>query len=332
MKKNILIIGAGISGLYLAYLLEKKYNITILEARERIGGRIYSVDSHDMGPSWIWQHHQSILALVQELGLELFSQHTEGYALYDTKAKVERFTTPPALPSVRMNGSLTQLVEALYERLENTQLHYSQEVFKIQQNEKNILVETKTKLYNADYVISTLPPRLASKLHYSPVLPDDLLYKFQTTQTWMGHSAKCVIEFEESFWRKESLSGFVFSHIGPLGEVHDASIKDRAALFGFVQSNANMKSFEEDVQAQITRLFGNSASKIMAIHLVDWRKEQYSATGEDAKPLGAHPEYGIDTSKYSNKVLFSATEFSHEQGGYLEGAIIRAQEIAKSLL
>ena len=54
--KNIIIIGAGLSGIYAATLLQKKYNVTILEARDRIGGRVLTVDGFDMGPSWVWQH------------------------------------------------------------------------------------------------------------------------------------------------------------------------------------------------------------------------------------------------------------------------------------
>ena len=38
--KNIVIIGAGLSGIYAATLLQKDYNVTILEARNRIGGRL----------------------------------------------------------------------------------------------------------------------------------------------------------------------------------------------------------------------------------------------------------------------------------------------------
>lgn len=328
MKENIIIIGAGLSGLYLAYLLEEKYNITLVEARERIGGRIYSIDGHDMGPSWIWSHHTHILSLVKELDLTLFAQYTRGDALYDTRAKVERFTSPPSAPSARIEGSLTQLVNTLYTRLQNSEVVFSQEIVGIVQNENSVVVQSQTKSYEAEYVISTLAPRLAAKLDFSPSLPPDLLATLQSTQTWMGHSAKCVVEFEESFWRKEDLSGFTFSHIGPLGEIHDASTKDKAALFGFVQANGDMQTFQEDVRAQMLRLFGENGSKIKAIHLVDWRKERYSADKEDTKPLREHPQYGIDTGSYSRRVLFSATEFSAQEGGYLEGSIRRAKMIA----
>jgi len=49
--KKIIIIGAGLSGLYLASLLEDTYDVLILEARDRVGGRALSIDGHDLGPS-----------------------------------------------------------------------------------------------------------------------------------------------------------------------------------------------------------------------------------------------------------------------------------------
>ena len=75
-KEKLIIVGAGLSGLYLATLLEEKYDITIIEARERIGGRIFSIEGHDMGPSWVWSHHKAILDLFSSMHIEIFPQYT----------------------------------------------------------------------------------------------------------------------------------------------------------------------------------------------------------------------------------------------------------------
>ena len=330
--KKVLIVGAGLSGVYLASLLEKQYEVTILEARDRLGGRVFSVNGHDLGPSWIWSRQKNILKLVSSLGLELFSQHTKGYALYDAKDKVELFNSPPSAPSARMKGSLTALINAISSNLTKTQIIFNEEVHSIQVQENAVKVLSNKNEYEADYVISTLAPRLAAQLAFEPELPEDLKSKMLQTQTWMGNSAKCVIEFKSAFWREKSLSGFVFSHIGPLGGIHDACIESRAALFGFVNANADIQNLEENVKKQLVRLFDIEEYEILNIHVVDWRKEKYSATPQDSKPLSAHPRYGIDTKAYSQKILFSSTEFSQEEGGYLEGAIINATKIAKELL
>ncbi|KAK0736354.1 hypothetical protein B0T21DRAFT_366762 [Apiosordaria backusii] len=57
-QHRVCIIGAGISGLRCAdILLSRGFKVTILEARDRIGGRICQSDdlgyTVDMGPNWI---------------------------------------------------------------------------------------------------------------------------------------------------------------------------------------------------------------------------------------------------------------------------------------
>lgn len=330
-KKKIIIIGAGLSGIYLAYLLQDKYDITILEARDRIGGRIFSINSNDLGPSWICSHQKNILSLIQKLGLELFSQYTRGYALYDTKDKVELFTAPPSAPSARLKGSLTKLIDTLKEKLYNTNILLSQEVTDIKEDNYFVHVSSKTKTYKAHYLISTLPHRITANLKFEPQLPNRLISKMLATPTWMANSAKCVIEFKTAFWVEKSLSGFVFSNLGPIGEMHDASHDDTAALFGFINSNADMKDVKQNIKNQLIRLFDINEDEILNIYLLDWKKEKYTASLSDIKPLSTHPSYGIHTSEYSNKIFFSSTEFSFIEGGYLEGAVIQAQNLALQL-
>ena len=330
--KKVIIIGAGLSGVYLASLLQDKYEVIVLEARDRVGGRVFSIDSHDLGPSWIWEHHTNILNLISSLGLELFSQYSKGYALYDTKDKVELFNTPPSALSMRMKGSLSKLINAIKNKLTKAQIILNREVLSISEKENSVKVLSSSSEYEADYLISTLAPRLAVELAFKPELPTPLKSKMLQTQTWMGNSAKCVVEFKTAFWKEKSLSGFVFSHLGPLGEIHDASLEDRPALFGFVSANSDMTDFESKVRSQMIRLFEIEEDEIVKVYLVDWKKEKYSSSVQDGQALSSHPQYGIDTSTYSDKILFSSTEFSFNEGGYLEGAIINANKIAAKLL
>ncbi|CAI6151132.1 MAG: hypothetical protein SPLUMA1_SPLUMAMAG1_01220 [uncultured Sulfurimonas sp.] len=254
-----------------------------------------------MGPSWIWSHQKNVLKLIKELGLELFTQFTDGNSLYDTKNKLEVFRAQPSAPSARMSGTLSQLINTLASRLKNTQIILDAKVESIREENENNLVKTQNAEYQSSYVIVTLPPRLASSLEYEPQLPINLKKKMLDTQTWMGASAKCVVEFTRSFWKEKGLSGFTFSQAGPLGEIHDASEGDKHALFDFVAAQTGMQDFELKVKEQIIRLFEINENDIKAIFLVDWREEQFSSSEQDKKPLSAHPEYGIDTSEYSKK-------------------------------
>lgn len=78
-KNDVHIIGGGISGLYLAYLLSARYkkkNICVYEKMSFFGGRIqteYDKDHrvlYEKGPWRIHPSHRNIMRLVTELGLE----------------------------------------------------------------------------------------------------------------------------------------------------------------------------------------------------------------------------------------------------------------------
>ena len=330
-KEKLLIIGAGLSGLYSAVLLQDRYEVIILEARERTGGRIMGIDGHDMGPSWVWPHQKNILQLIETLDLELFSQYTEGFAVYDAPDGVQKFMAPHTTPSYRIKGGITALVMALEKRLKDP-VKLNEKVHALTQSDQMISVKTESGVYEVERVISTLPPRLAMQsLDYFPVLSLELQTKLQHIPTWMGYSAKCVIEYPDAFWRKEGLSGFAVSHLGPLGEMHDACTEDKAALFGFIHSYAKYDNFEEAVTQQLIRLYGQNAANPSKVYFVDWKKETYTSTALDAMPLREHPSYGFDETHFDGKLIFSGTESAFREGGYLDGAISAAMQNALHL-
>src|SRR3546814_19629217 len=89
MRTDVAIVGGGLAGLVAARSLHQAgTEFILLEARERLGGRILSAgtagepsaDGFDLGPSWFWPDLQTGLdALVPELGLPLFTQPAHGH-------------------------------------------------------------------------------------------------------------------------------------------------------------------------------------------------------------------------------------------------------------
>ncbi|WP_155523603.1 flavin monoamine oxidase family protein [Nodosilinea nodulosa] len=81
---RIAVVGGGISGLTAAYTLQKLgLAATIYEAKPYVGGRIQSRTGlivpglvNDLGAAFINSDHADLLALVAELGLELFDRRT----------------------------------------------------------------------------------------------------------------------------------------------------------------------------------------------------------------------------------------------------------------
>lgn len=88
---TVIVIGAGFAGLAAAnYLKKKKINVTVLEARSRIGGRVNSFNAEDdlvieLGAEWVGRSHKRIISLCEEYGLELFNNQFETHLVYKGK-------------------------------------------------------------------------------------------------------------------------------------------------------------------------------------------------------------------------------------------------------
>lgn len=88
--KSVLIIGAGFSGLAAGYALRKNgIEVTLLEARNKIGGRVFSFSNSNMknqtielGAEWVGASHERIIQLCEEFGLDLFNNQFETHLTY----------------------------------------------------------------------------------------------------------------------------------------------------------------------------------------------------------------------------------------------------------
>lgn len=77
-NKTVTVIGAGLAGLSAAYDLHRAgWNVTVLEARDRVGGRVYSIRSFsnglvaEGGGEFIEESHTRMLSFAREFNLPL---------------------------------------------------------------------------------------------------------------------------------------------------------------------------------------------------------------------------------------------------------------------
>lgn len=87
LSSDVVVIGAGVTGLVAATQLRAAgHTVTVLEARDRVGGRTWTrtIDGAmlEIGGQWISPDQTELTALVAELGLETFSRYREGDNIY----------------------------------------------------------------------------------------------------------------------------------------------------------------------------------------------------------------------------------------------------------
>ena len=79
MDASVIVVGAGLAGLSAAdALVSSGWDVTVLEARERVGGRTWSdVATNgariERGAEWVEDEHQHLIALCARFGLPLVS-------------------------------------------------------------------------------------------------------------------------------------------------------------------------------------------------------------------------------------------------------------------
>ncbi len=359
--RPVAVIGAGLAGLHAARLLhDAGVAVVVLEARDRVGGRILSVgddgqpsdDGVDLGPSWFWPEAQpAIGALVAELGLASFEQYGDGDVL------VERFSREgtlrfqggvPSPRSFRLAGGTGALVRALAASLPPSVVRLDTRVTAITRVgdapvELALAVrgtggaERRETLACAQ-VIAALPPRLlAATITFTPALDATTLARWRATPTWMAPHAKFVAVYDRPFWREAGLSGTVQSMVGPMPELHDASTASgRAALFGFVGIGAEHRAAmgESAVRQacldQLVRLFGDEARAPRATLFKDWAADPLTATSTDQVPTG-HPVPSAApwvTAPWDTLLVLGGSEVAPTEPGYLAGAVVAGAQAA----
>ncbi|MEJ1281122.1 monoamine oxidase A [Cricetulus griseus] len=94
---DVVVIGGGISGLAAAKLLsEYKINVLVLEARDRVGGRTYTVRNEhvswvDVGGAYVGPTQNRILRLSKELGIETYKVNVNERLVQYVKGKTYPF-------------------------------------------------------------------------------------------------------------------------------------------------------------------------------------------------------------------------------------------------
>lgn len=337
-----LIIGAGLSGLITAYELYKagEKDVIVLDARATIGGRILTTNQIDFGATWFQNHHTHVAGLLRELKIKKFPQYTKGQSVlvYSTMAPEHYFQNDPSAPSAhRIAGGSMAVIKKLAAPFSN-QIHTDTTVLAMEDLGNSIKVVTNKGVYSAEKVVSTIPPRIATRIDFLPALPNNVTEVMKNTHTWMSNAIKVGLKFKQPFWRARNLSGTVIGQVGAVTELYDHSnhAETEFGLMGFVNEALRDVTPEErqaKILAYLTKYLGEEIMEYTSYNEKDWSQDKNTSC-ETIKSIYMSPAYGnpVFADFYMNgKLLFSGAETSPLHGGYMDGAIYSGKLAAEKL-
>ena len=213
-------------------------------------------------------------------------------------------------------------------------------VHTITQDNAGVRVESDTGAVAARYAIVAIPPALAGRLRYRPILPGA---RDQLTQRMpMGSVIKVYCLYDTPFWRDEGLTGQAISDAGIVRVTFDSSPQDGpgGVLMGFIEADEarvwSQRPHEERraaVLACLGRYFGERATRPGTYYEMNWSEEEYTRGCPVAfLPPGVWSMYGAALRAPVGRLHWAGTETATEWNGYMDGAVQSGQRAAAEVL
>ncbi|MBC7418286.1 MAG: FAD-dependent oxidoreductase [Pedobacter sp.] len=317
-----------------------------MSGRDRVGGRINTICGAnntpvEMGATWFGSQHKQLIALLDELGIESFEQYMEGTAFFQSfsTSPAQSIQIPSQPPSYRISGGTSNLINALYQKLDKDDVLLNQSATEIKFHENAVQV-IANETFEGNRIVLSLPPKLwAKKILFNPSVPNDLMSTAGQTHTWMEDSIKVALIYDQPFWEKENLSGTLFSNTGPITEFYDHCNHERSkyALCGFINSAFKRLSYEErhtQIINQLKNVFGQKAEAFVDYGECIWSNEENTFVTSNSA-LYPHQNNGnpiFSKSFFDGRLLISSAESSSESPGYMDGAVYAAEVVAKKII
>ena len=188
--------------------------------------------------------------------------------------------------------------------------------------------------------IVAIPPTLAGRIDYHPILPPE---RDQLTQRYgQGTLTKVAAVYDKPFWRDKGLTGQAVSIDGLVSATFDDSPQNPGpgVIFGFVggdSARAYQRMAPQDardkVLGEFASFFGDEARSPKDYFDTRWTTEQWTR----GCPVGiAGPgtllAYGDQLRAPVGAIHWAGTETSTYWNGYMDGAVRSGQRAAKEVL
>ncbi|HET9421791.1 MAG TPA: flavin monoamine oxidase family protein [Nocardioides sp.] len=214
-------------------------------------------------------------------------------------------------------------------------------VTSLAQDDDGVRLTTRSgETYPADRVVVALPPTLAGRLHYDPLLP---AWRDQLTQKVpAGTVVKTFAAYPTPFWRNDGLNGQAVSDTGPVKVTFDVSPPggEVGILLGFVEGGEARRwqrlsdsERRRSVLGCFERYVGAPATEPTAYVEKDWSAEEFTrgCYGGHFAP-GVWTSYGHALRTPVGRIHWAGAEYAVQWNGYMEGAVRSGQVTARELL
>jgi monoamine oxidase len=213
-------------------------------------------------------------------------------------------------------------------------------VRRIVQGRQGVTVHTDRATFQGKQVIVAVPPALAGRIEYDPILPFD---RDQLTQRYgQGTLTKVTAVYDRPFWRDAGLTGSALDLSGPVNFTYDDSPPGGkpGIVFGFVggdKARAYNRSSQSRRRAavleQFATYFGARARKPRAYYETSWAGEQWTRGCPVGIPsTGTLVAYGAQLRAPVGRIHWAGTETSTFWNGYMDGAVRSGERAAADVI
>ena len=238
----------------------------------------------------------------------------------------------------RVVGGSVLVAERLSEGLD---VRLASPVSAVAQDDRGVTVTTRSgEAHSADHIVVALPPTLAGRLHYDPLLP---AWRDQLTQRVpAGTVAKTFAAYPTPFWREQGLNGQAVSDTGPVKVTFDVSPPgaEIGVLLGFVEGGEarqwqrlSAADRRRTVLECFVRYVGEEAAGPTSYVEKDWSTEEFTrgCYGAHFAP-GVWTNYGEALRSPVGRIHWAGAEYAIEWNGYMEGAVRSGVATAREVL
>ena len=213
-------------------------------------------------------------------------------------------------------------------------------VQQITQTAKGVRVKATGGSVSAKLAIVAIPPTLAGRISYEPLLP--VLRDQLTQRAPMGSYAKVDAVYETPFWRAEGLTGQAVSVNGPVRVTFDSTPKEGSPgiLLGFIGGTDARgwyglppEARKRAVLDNLADYFGEQARNPLEYIENDWAEERFSRGDPVAGlPPGVLLDFGTALRAPAGRIHWAGTETSDFWVGYMDGAVRSGERAAAEVL